>query len=42
MGTDSGTTLDRPEAGTWYLHVRALDGAGHWSDTSHLAIYEQP
>jgi len=42
MGTNPGVTLDRPEAGTWYLHVRAADGAGHWSDTSHLAIYEQP
>lgn len=33
---------ERPAPGVQYLHVRAVDGAGHWSDTRHIAIVELP
>jgi hypothetical protein len=41
MGTDEALDLPEQPGGRWYLHVRARDGAGNWSETRHLAIYEQ-
>ncbi len=26
------------DKGRWYFHIRALDGAGNWSETTHYAI----
>jgi hypothetical protein len=41
--TGTATTLhvDSPPSGSHYIHVRALDGAGHWSDATHFAIYQR-
>lgn len=41
MGPNHAMDLPEQPPGRWYLHVRAMDKAGHWSETSHLAIYEQ-
>ncbi len=40
-GTETRLRLDPPAAGVHYLHVRALDGAGHWGTTGHYAIYQR-
>ena len=41
MGTDRALDLPEQPGGRRYLHVRAQDKAGNWSETAHLAVYEQ-
>jgi hypothetical protein len=31
-----GKSFNSLADGTWYFHIRAIDGAGNWSDTSHF------
>lgn len=38
MGPTAATSFDGLEEGLWFLHVRALDGAGNWGSTRHYAI----
>ena len=37
-GTATGKSYTGISNGTWYFHVRALDGAGNWGSTSHYTI----
>ncbi len=40
--TRSGAELEIPlagKSGLWWLHVRARDGAGKWSETAHFPFY---
>jgi Tetratricopeptide repeat len=41
VGTATSATFPNLPAGISYLHVRALDGAGHWGPTRHWAILVQ-
>jgi len=34
---DGNYRSERLEPGLWYLHVKAVDNAGHWGQTSHYA-----
>lgn len=36
--TDTAWQTEAVEPGTWYLHVRACDGAGNWSTTSRAEV----
>lgn len=38
MGTELAKTFTDLEKGLWFLHIRAVDGAGNWGPTSHYAI----
>lgn len=37
-GTQSAVRVDGRASGIWYVHVRARDAAGNWSDTRHTAV----
>jgi len=34
-------TWDGLAPGVWWVHVRAVDGAGNWSETAHHALVQQ-
>lgn len=38
MGPTAAKTFERLETGLWFLHVRAVDGAGNWGPAAHYAI----
>lgn len=38
MGTTAAKAFEGIATGLWFLHVRAVDGAGNWGPTSHYAI----
>lgn len=40
-GDDAALRMPPPASGAHYLHVRARDGAGHWSEAAHMGIYQQ-
>lgn len=37
--TDGSATVTTPADGDWYVHVRALDGAGNWGPATTLPIH---
>ena len=36
--TTTAKAFEGLTTGLWFLHVRAVDGAGNWGPTSHYAI----
>jgi hypothetical protein len=38
MGEAAAKSFEDLTTGLWFLHVRALDGAGNWGPVSHYAI----
>ncbi len=38
MGDSAAKSFDDLKTGLWFLHVRAVDGAGNWGPASHYAI----
>lgn len=38
MGTTAAKAFEGIATGLWFLHVRAVDGAGNWGPTTHYAI----
>lgn len=38
MGTTAAKAFEDVATGLWFLHVRAVDGAGNWGPTTHYAI----
>jgi hypothetical protein len=40
-GPETAVVLDELPAGVHYFHIRARDGAGHWSPTTHYTIVQR-
>lgn len=38
MGDTAAKSFEKLTTGLWFLHVRAVDGAGNWGPASHYAI----
>ncbi len=38
MGNTAAKSFDGLKTGLWFLHVRAVDGAGNWGPAAHYAI----
>lgn len=38
MGTTAAKAFEDVATGLWFLHVRAVDGAGNWGPTAHYAF----
>jgi hypothetical protein len=37
-GIVTNADFDIPDAGKWFFHVRARDGAGNWGETAHYPV----
>jgi len=40
MGTQLAKNMGRLDAGRWFFHIRALDGAGNWGPATHYAVMQ--